>query len=146
MHQLDTLSVTAGPYRKRATDSGKAVVPQFSRQDDFRNAPHDSRVKRSLLFGDAGGLRRPRWTRADAKAECGTNPAQPADKGATGEHSAECTGRGRSHKAKKSKFKSKFEVHPFELGLELGLGLCPQTLTCTRATEVRRRHHSLMEH
>jgi hypothetical protein len=91
VHELNAWTIRAEPLTERATCPRNTVVPQLTRQDRVGDTPHHRRIETAVLLAWLTGVRLYR-SRAHSNAECGTEPAQPADESSAGGHGGECMG------------------------------------------------------
>src|SRR5687768_13837363 len=96
MDQFDALAICANPLRERAAYARKSIVSQLGGEDDLGDATDHRTIERRRLLRRGSFNLRFYFTCPDAKAECGTEAAEPTDKGATGEHPANVRGVGRA--------------------------------------------------
>ena len=94
--QFDALAIRGGPLGESPAHARESVVSQFGREHDLGDPTNHRAIERRVLLG--GDCSNPRldFSCADAKAECGTDAAEPTDKGAAGEHAANVRGGGRA--------------------------------------------------
>src|SRR5687768_15388752 len=96
MDQFDALAICANPLRERAAYARESIVSQLGREDDLGDATYHRTIERKrLLRRDRFNLRF-YFSCPNAKAERGTEAAEPTDKRATGEHPANVRGVGRA--------------------------------------------------